>query len=625
MANILIQKPDLGLNDLVPTNMLDPREAASGSSNFLYEKGLIKTHGGFAKLGLTTTGLNSGQVITAVFSYKEIDGSDHLMASTLTKLYEYNPSTDTWDDKTNTALISDLMRPISSVGIGHNDAIGIDGGTANSYYHLIFSDGGNSDIQRWAGKYESMFYNLLGGDGYHEGTTHRALKVDSFQSRLMLLSPKEYDSDTGLWVDNNQRIRWPLVAKIQTWGGAVAGWGFADMLDTGGINLWSEKLGSQLIVYQTKGIWDCRYVGGSTVFSPVPLITNLGLLASNLVASAGNVHFFVADDFNVYAYYGGTVKQAIGTKIQSTLQEDLNTDYVYMAKIAIGKDGRRLWIFIPSGDGYYNTKAYIYDIRDDKWMIRNFDDKYDTGGITAMAIVGAQRYEVGASYNVAMHTVSPNDISQTATNEDVTVRYGDFLLDTSRTLDATGDAFDYSKGAWKNSGLDYSFAGGAFDADITHNDIMAVYDGSKATLSDADISVRYGTHFYTVQDPSLNGFRILPTKGGFGVIKVNNNVSLCSSELGFFDDDGESYNQNVSQILAKERLVIADTTGFVYQFDDDLDTMAGSLEQKTHYSPVFDGQETDKLKRFEGVFVVAKGSAVVVEYNIDDEGWFVCS
>jgi hypothetical protein len=48
MADVLIQAPDLGLNSLLPVNMLNPREAADGSYNLTYGKGVLRTEAGLA-------------------------------------------------------------------------------------------------------------------------------------------------------------------------------------------------------------------------------------------------------------------------------------------------------------------------------------------------------------------------------------------------------------------------------------------------------------------------------------------------------------------------------------------------------------------------------------------------
>ena len=48
---LLVQGPSMGLNSLLPENLIDPREASKYSQNMIYERGLARTPYGFAKLG----------------------------------------------------------------------------------------------------------------------------------------------------------------------------------------------------------------------------------------------------------------------------------------------------------------------------------------------------------------------------------------------------------------------------------------------------------------------------------------------------------------------------------------------------------------------------------------------
>ena len=284
---MLIKQPDLGLNCLLPDDGKDLRETVYGSQNIIYENGIVRTPYGFAKLDLTTTPLDSGNPVLGIYQFRELDGFVHLLANTTQKIYVRDYNNSTWNDITQTSLTmaSEVKKPISSAIIGHNDTdiyIDDDATKSNSYYHVIVCDGGNSNIQRWAGRYETDFANLLGGGDYHDGTTHRAWQIGSFQNRIILINAKEYSSSLG-WIDNNQRVRWPQIGKLQSWTGT--GSGFVDLIDTGGTNLWSAPLGGQYIIYQTMGIWSLNYVGGTTVFYPVVQGPDLGLLSHGLFTS----------------------------------------------------------------------------------------------------------------------------------------------------------------------------------------------------------------------------------------------------------------------------------------------------------------------------------------------------
>lgn len=629
--------PDLGINGLIQPDAQDLRGALYGSENLLYENGTIFTAQGFAKLGLTTAGLNSGDIILGLYEYRELDGYTHLIASTTDKIYVYNKITGSWDDKTQSGLtmLSDLNHPISCAIVAHNDTnihIDDDVTKTNWYYHLIVSDGGNSDIQRWAGRYESDFSNLAGGDGYHDGTAHRALQVGAFQNRLILLSPKEYSSSFADWVENNQRVRWPVIGKLQTWTGT--GSGFVDLVDTGGTNVWSGVLGSQYIIYQTRGIWSLNYVGGSTIFSPVIEIPDLGLLASNLFAMKNSVHYFVGNDYNVYAYYGGTLVKKIGDKIRDELKNDITDQYMSRCRMCMGSDNKRLHIYVVPSGSEYITKEYVYDLNSTAWMVRDFKHKYSTGGITAVTLVGSDSYTVGDTYNTVLNTLSPYDISDAG---DATLRYGDKLLDYSRTL--TSLKADLSTCTWSSGGFDCSKAAGLdFTKCITNNDILMVYCGSKAT------NTKYGTHFYTIYDVSQKGFSVYPTQdnsnaGDRGIAEASNvtpsDFSISSlATMQFYspcsaDYTNESYNQKLQEIYSSPKLCLGDSTGFVYQYDASYITDDGVIIPQRHITPILDLQRPDIYKRWPGMSIVACGTiggAMYVSYRTDyfdtsETGW----
>lgn len=504
---ILAQGPELGLNGLVQPNLLDPRNAAEMSQSIFYEYGIASTPFGFAKFDLTT-GLNSGDQVLAVFPYKEIDGFDHIIAATTQKIYDHDAVNSTWSDKTQSGLTmnSAIDTPISWATVGHDDTdiyINDNTGSPNAYYHMVVCNGGLGNIQRWAGRNETDFADLLMTAGDYGGvtqTTHRALQVSmSQQNRMLLLSPQEFNVTTNKWTKpNNQMVRWPQIGKLESWTGT--GSGFVNLFDTGGANVWSESLGSQHVIYQTNGIWNLNYVGGSKVYSPVPVIPDLGLLAAHLLVSFDNVHYFIGTDLNVHAYFGGSVKQTIGDPIHKYLHADLDKQYKNRMWMVMGPNKRRLWIFIVEQGSTFITKAYYRNMQTGAWGVRDFKNKFTTTtGITAVDLIGGQTFITGDSYAEALDTLSA---SGGESGDEIIQRYGDTLIDTSRAITA-----DVSTG-WTAGGLDCSNAGENYQNEFTENDILKVSDGSNGT------GIWPGTHFYTVFDVSANGFSIRPRFSG---------------------------------------------------------------------------------------------------------------
>ena len=636
MPPILVQKLDLGIDALLSNNMIDPRGAAQGTENILYEYGIMRTPSGFAKLDLTTTGLNSGEVVVSLIQYEEYDRTSHLLAVTNSKIYDHNNVSSTWDDKTGTALNAYVESPISFVAVAHNDTdIYLDDNAAksNQYYHLLVCDGGRSDIKRWAGKNEATFLPVTGADGYATGgSTHRALQVGLFKNRTLLISPLEWNTTSGVWVQNKNRVRYSYLAKLQTWTGT--GSGFVDLLDTGDENIWSAPLGSTYIVYQKNTIWDLGYVGGTTVFSPRPVIPDLGLLTSGAFASKNNIHYFVGNDYNVYAYYGGTVKQSIGDKIAKFLQEDLDPVHENKCRLVIGENGRWLHVFIVENGSTYITKAYSMNMSTSAWTVRDWTNIFSsTTGITAASLVGAQSYTTGDSYTEALENISPYDSADTTgtTAGDTTMRYGDVLIDGTvnqidwSSLSATAD-YDFS---FNDSESEFS-TGGLFMCFSYVNDPTRLigltategtaYSGMLLRIDDGSDSdlMPNGSHYYTITDVSS-------VKDGATTdytVKINfaprgTDLAVCATaaqipvfggdtSASLFDPSGATYNSALQTSLVSARMVYGDSNGFVYQADETSVTEGGNAILTRHITPVVDVGLPSKYKRWNKLSYVAK-------------------
>lgn len=653
--SLLVEMPDMGLNSLVPPSELDMRNAAEGSQNLIYQYGIMRTPYGFAKVDLTTTGLNSGDKVLAVFGFTEEDGTDHLIAVTTEKIYEHDRINSRWNDLTQSGVTmnSDIWHPISYVSYRHESWVYLDDDTSRerAYHHLIVCDGGMSNIQRWAGKNEADFADVIQVGGYGTGqTTHRALQVGTYMNHLLLIAPQEYDSSTKIWAEIPQRVRWSGTSFLETWSTASDG-GFVDLVETNDDNVWSGLLGNQYIIYQRHSIWGLNYIGGtgSNVFKPFPVIESLGLLSHHLFVSHNNVHYFVGDDFNVYKYFGGSVKLAIGDKIHKNLREDLNPDYASRCWMTMGAKGDYLWIFIVPSGSEYVTMAYGMNMKTESWMIRDFTHKWSTGGITAVGLVGGQSYTVGDTYATALNTLSPYDAADdTATTAgDVTEKYGDVLYDnTGQVVDWTtiDSTLDVTTVEFSEGGLFFEFTTKDGDPtailrDDTGYADWSVYSGKIMRIEDGSVNtnMNFGTHYYTLTDVSSTAdgtaaiirVSIDPrdTTGNAVADESANVPSLdASSAVTVFDPSGETYRQKLEERHTDDALVFGDSNGFVYQEDFDMTSDDGEDMEKRHVTPVLDGEAPDIYKRWSGLAVVGKGSSMNIQYRISnfdtsETGW----
>jgi hypothetical protein len=287
------------------------------------------------------------------------------------------------------------------------DALKADGSGIDCNYHLLACDGGNSPIQRWAGKYETQFYSLAGADGYHESsvspatpTIHFAKQVTSFYNHVILVSPKTWKAASNAYIENPQTVLWGKAGLVETDAyDLTSGSGYLPLVDTGDANVRAELLGNLLIVYQTHSVWYLYHVGGTDIFLAQCQNPDLGLLAPGLLVAWRNQHFFVGHDYKPYQYAGGSSFQPIGGTIFEALQEDMNPQRLNRCRMAVGENGDRLWIFIVRREHDYPTRAYLIDTLTGAWMVRDFDHVYDdTGGITAVVLAGSQRYSTGKTY-----------------------------------------------------------------------------------------------------------------------------------------------------------------------------------------------------------------------------------
>jgi hypothetical protein len=602
MADIVIQSPDLGLNCLLPVNRLDPREAADGSYNLVYEKGLLRTAPGLTNWN-TTTPLNSGDAVLTVSGCR-INLSEYLLAVTREKIYRRDFTNEEWDDITQAGLTmqASVDAPVSMVVISHSDAdiyLNDDSAQSHAYEHVVICDGGQSNIQRWAGEGEADCGDLLGADGYSGGTTHKALQVGTTQNRLILISPREYDASSRIWVENRNRVRWPQIAKLQSWTGA--GSGAVDLRDTGGINVWSAPLAGEFYIYQDNSIWNLRYVGGTKIFDPRPVVHDLGLLDSRLLVPHGNVHYFVASDWNVYAYYGGTIKKAIGDKIKDFVARDVEKSQIRRCWLALDVNAERLGLFLVPAGGQYAGVIYWLDLTQGAWSKQDLTESFSAGGITAVSHVPSATGYRGETYRQALAKVSLQEISDAG---DATLRYGDVLCEVSRTLTS-----EVTAATWCAGGTYLSCATGAFLTDMTQGDIVLVEDGSLWT------NCRYGDHYYSIAEVS-NTFLSLHERDPS--LAVSDTTAVPAGvPLSVWTAEGDSYADRLEIYKTEEALVLGDDSGFLYAFDESLSgTVAGQTVSAIHRTPVFDTGTPGLMKRWPGLRVTARKPATVNDGQI---------
>lgn len=447
-----IRQIDQGLNATVD----DPAElkrgaAADKSKNVLYSRGTVKTPFGFGKVSETSLPLDSGNPVLSIFKHSELDKTEHVIAVTNNKIYDRDYPNDLWNEKTQayetTAvdLNANEFNPVSHASVLHTDGLALNGSGDDWYHHSLVCPGTtDGPIQRWAGKFETDYADLLGADGYHDAasgvTKHYAMQVGIHYNHVILVSAYEANANGDL-IANSQRVRWGAAGKLEVYSGS--GTGTSDLLDTGDYNVWSAQLGSQYLVYQSHSVWSLNHVGGTTVYDPRIEMPDLGLLSSTLLFTKNNIHYFIGNDYNLYSYLGGSALTRIGDKLHKYLQRDLAPAYASRSWMTMGAQNSRLWLYIVPNGSTYATCAYGIDVRTGAWMKRDLTHKWATGGISTVALVGAGSYDSGITYREQIAAGTTNRALEilTTTNRQL---IQEVLTDESIILgDSDGNVYQY--------------------------------------------------------------------------------------------------------------------------------------------------------------------------------------
>ena len=590
--DLTVRKPDYGLDATFEDAVsLPDRAAADNSQNVIYENGLIKTPRGYAKVGSGDLPLDSGSPILAHTIFPEPDKTEHWIIATRDTIQERDYRNNGWTDLTQSGqdFGANEYNPVSFASMLHTDGLALNGSGDSAYNHVVCCNGGLTPIQRWAGKHETDFADLLGADGYHDTSsgrsTHYALQVGAYQSHFILINPKEANA-TNILIENNQRVRWSVTGKLETWTGDYSG--YKDLVDTGGYNVWSALLREQYTVYQNNSIWSMNHVGGTDVFDPLIEIPNLGLKGPHLICAKNNVHYFVGDDYNVYAYTGGGEFHVIGKKIQRYLERDMRADYAYRSWIAMGPKSKRLWIFIVPSGKTFCTEAYIIDVRSGAWMKRDFTNKFSSGGISSVFLVGATDYVAGDSYQAKLLETSPEK----------NVAIGGLVRSSNVVTGTTDVPHSFIAGETVTiADCDSGSETDAFDGDHT---IASVPTTTTFTFSQSgadESNLAAGTA--QVDKP--------PTSQDY----INSGVTSL---------------QALQTTLTDEELTIGDNSGYIYQFDDDESKDDGNDISAVHVTKVFDLGQARSHKIWPALSIIAKGTSVTVSYrtgNFETEstGW----
>jgi hypothetical protein len=242
-----------------------------------------------------------------------------------------------------------------------------------------------------------------------------------------------------------------------------------------------------------------------------------------------------------------------------------------------------------------------------------------TQGITVVSQLAATSSIVGETYGEALTNLSLYDVSGAG---DATQRYGELLLDSSRTFTS-----DITNATWCAGGTYLGCSTAVFTDDLTVNDVIMVADGSKYT------NCRYGTHFYTVQTLDATSITLYERDPSCAV----SDTDATPADVSFtaWDPDGRTYAECLEIVRTKNVLVTGTNDGHLYYLDGSLaGDWAGLDMPSRHLTPIFDGKIPGQMKVWPGVRVTArkrattKSGQLLVYYRIGafdtSTGWTRC-
>lgn len=570
---------------------LRPGSMADGSKNVLIKDDTILTPPGFAKVSSGSLPLDSGNPVLAQHIYIEMDGTSHWLVATVGTIQERDYRADTWNDLTQSGVSfnANPFDPISFTNVGHTDAVKLNGSGNSWYHHCLANNGGAGPVQRWGGKFETDFADLIGADGYHDTasgrTTHYCLQVGLFKSHVLLINPKEANAANNL-VNNNQRVRWAPAGKIETWSGT--GSGYSDLIDTGGHNVWSALLRDNYIIYQNNSIWAMNYRGGGSPFDPRPEIPNLGLLSPHLFCSKNNVHYFVGDDYNLYAYHGGAEKEIIGDNLHRFLRRDIVREYAMRSWLCMGKDNERLWLYIVPTGQLYATEAYAIDRRTGTWMRRDFTHKWtdSASGISSIFLVGSVSFDSGKSYRQLLLDRSPSK----------TVAIGGCVRSSNVVTVTTGTAHAMVVGET------------AVLANVDSGDEATAFSGSH-TIASVPASPKDAN-----DNPTT--FTFAQTADNESNLAAGTAIVDKAPTSVDYQNSGETSREMLEPVFTNEEIAIGSSDGYIYQFDPDVTTDDGVTIPTAHITEVIDAGKPGWEKIWPAIRIMAKGTTITVSYRI---------
>jgi len=216
---------------------------------------------------------------------------------------------------------------------------------------LIFTNG-KDPVKKWTG---SGPIADLGGN------PPKAKSIAVFQNHVVLAW-----LDPGLPTEQPQTLQWSDIGNAEVWSGGLEN-GKLTLSDepTGVIEI--AQLRDSLVAYKPDAIYLIDYTGFPFTMSTRRISSGgLGPISSRSVVAAQDVHYFLAEDGNVYKLTMAgpeLISQAVGAAIRRELNYALKDSIFGFLNLF---DNEAVWV-IPTGSSPAPNVAYILNLQDSRW------------------------------------------------------------------------------------------------------------------------------------------------------------------------------------------------------------------------------------------------------------------
>jgi len=316
--------------------LLLPDDASPDTQEVEFYKGLLRPARGFS---LFTSGSIANTPLT-LYQFTKTDGGSYFVLATSAALFYY--SAGTWT------------------------SIGVYTGTDPRHVSMTVWPGTDqlliSDYENEVKKWNGTTYAALGGL-----TNIKARYIRTFYAHVLLGNTIE--SGTAC----PHRMRWSSVGAYENWTTGTSG--FFDLADTPGFLKRVEYLRDRLFAYKEDSIWEIAYVGYPRIFTPVKVISDTGLLATDTVVEIGGFHYYMGTD-NIYRF-NGVSNEPIGNQIWMELfgpNRLLNDSQVSKCKAVYVPVLNEYWLAVPTIGSTDAKTIYRYNITTQSWWSRKSDN-----------------------------------------------------------------------------------------------------------------------------------------------------------------------------------------------------------------------------------------------------------